>query len=106
MFSVMMASIEDEAIEAIFKIQAARPERFQGVFSSVPQELVHPEVAKFEPPQEEQVVMGEAPFGGANVASIPPKFEQKPFQASQEKIGRNDPCPCGSGKKYKKCCGK
>jgi preprotein translocase subunit SecA len=24
---------------------------------------------------------------------------------SEEKIGRNDPCPCGSGKKYKKCCG-
>ena len=24
---------------------------------------------------------------------------------SNEKIGRNDPCPCGSGKKYKKCCG-
>ena len=24
----------------------------------------------------------------------------------QKKIGRNDPCPCGSGKKYKKCCGK
>ncbi|MFQ7775029.1 MAG: SEC-C metal-binding domain-containing protein, partial [Anaerotignum faecicola] len=23
-----------------------------------------------------------------------------------EKIGRNDPCPCGSGKKYKKCCGR
>ncbi|HEX2490711.1 MAG TPA: SEC-C metal-binding domain-containing protein, partial [Blastocatellia bacterium] len=22
-----------------------------------------------------------------------------------EKVGRNDPCPCGSGKKYKKCCG-
>lgn len=27
-------------------------------------------------------------------------------QARVEKIGRNDPCPCGSGKKYKKCCGK
>jgi preprotein translocase subunit SecA len=26
--------------------------------------------------------------------------------AAHEKIGRNDPCPCGSGKKYKKCCGK
>jgi uncharacterized protein YecA (UPF0149 family) len=25
---------------------------------------------------------------------------------SGKKIGRNDPCPCGSGKKYKKCCGK
>ncbi|MBC7324722.1 MAG: SEC-C domain-containing protein, partial [Moorella sp. (in: Bacteria)] len=23
----------------------------------------------------------------------------------EQKIGRNDPCPCGSGKKYKKCCG-
>ncbi len=27
-------------------------------------------------------------------------------QAVSEKIGRNDPCPCGSGKKYKKCCGR
>jgi SEC-C motif-containing protein len=26
-------------------------------------------------------------------------------QRRVEKIGRNDPCPCGSGKKYKKCCG-
>nr|WP_053241426.1 SEC-C metal-binding domain-containing protein [Clostridium sp. DMHC 10] len=25
---------------------------------------------------------------------------------NENKIGRNDPCPCGSGKKYKKCCGK
>jgi uncharacterized protein YecA (UPF0149 family) len=32
-----------------------------------------------------------------------PKVE--PIQAAQEP-GRNDPCPCGSGKKYKKCCGK
>jgi uncharacterized protein len=28
-----------------------------------------------------------------------------PFAASAGKVGRNDPCPCGSGKKYKKCCG-
>ncbi len=26
-------------------------------------------------------------------------------RATSEKVGRNDPCPCGSGKKYKKCCG-
>ena len=31
--------------------------------------------------------------------------EKKPVQVG-EKIGRNDPCPCGSGKKYKKCCGR
>ena len=29
-----------------------------------------------------------------------------PYQRESKKIGRNDPCPCGSGKKYKKCCGK
>jgi uncharacterized protein YecA (UPF0149 family) len=29
----------------------------------------------------------------------------KPAPAKSEKIGRNVPCPCGSGKKYKKCCG-
>ncbi len=28
------------------------------------------------------------------------------FKRAEVKIGRNDPCPCGSGKKYKKCCGK
>jgi len=32
--------------------------------------------------------------------------EVKTFHREQPKIGRNDPCPCGSGKKYKKCCGK
>ena len=32
--------------------------------------------------------------------------EQKPFVRSAEKVGRNDPCPCGSGKKYKQCHGK
>jgi preprotein translocase subunit SecA len=30
----------------------------------------------------------------------------QPKQRQQKKVGRNDPCPCGSGKKYKKCCGK
>ena len=27
-------------------------------------------------------------------------------KTAAEKVGRNDPCPCGSGKKYKKCCGR
>ena len=31
---------------------------------------------------------------------------QMPYVRTNPKIGRNDPCPCGSGKKYKKCCGK
>ena len=35
---------------------------------------------------------------------FPNKIET--FRRDQPKVGRNDPCPCGSGKKYKKCCGK
>ncbi|MBP7893336.1 MAG: SEC-C domain-containing protein [Firmicutes bacterium] len=30
---------------------------------------------------------------------------RQPLRRSDKKVGRNDPCPCGSGKKYKKCCG-
>ncbi len=33
------------------------------------------------------------------------KLLNPPQPTQSEKIGRNDPCPCGSGKKYKKCCG-
>lgn len=35
-----------------------------------------------------------------------PQFGGFPFAQGNRKIGRNDPCPCGSGKKYKNCCGK
>jgi preprotein translocase subunit SecA len=38
--------------------------------------------------------------GGGNGAG-----EAKPIRRSEPKVGRNDPCPCGSGKKYKKCHG-
>jgi preprotein translocase subunit SecA len=30
---------------------------------------------------------------------------QQPVTRQEKKVGRNDPCPCGSGLKYKKCCG-
>ena len=33
-------------------------------------------------------------------------FNEEPYRRESPKVGRNDPCPCGSGKKYKKCCGK
>ena len=38
----------------------------------------------------------------------PPKVSRsgKPFVRSEAKVGRNDPCSCGSGKKFKKCCGR
>jgi len=38
-------------------------------------------------------------------AEEPGEIERKPIHRAEDKIGRNAPCPCGSGKKYKKCCG-
>ncbi len=46
------------------------------------------------------VVAGEAPRAAPTAA--PPR--PAPRTATGDKVGRNDPCPCGSGKKYKKCC--
>jgi SEC-C motif domain protein len=37
--------------------------------------------------------------------AISPQVKPKTIVRSEAKIGRNDPCPCGNGKKYKKCCG-
>jgi uncharacterized protein YecA (UPF0149 family) len=39
---------------------------------------------------------------GEDEAPLPPPVE--PIKKSNEPPGRNDPCPCGSGKKYKQCC--
>ncbi len=40
------------------------------------------------------------------IVSSSPTPPKKPFVRKESKVGRNDPCPCGSEKKYKKCCGK
>jgi len=37
-------------------------------------------------------------------AYVPPERKPMPFLREQKQVGRNDPCPCGSGKKFKKCC--
>ena len=47
----------------------------------------------------------EAPKAAEGPAEAKPVKKNVPVHAAQ-KIGRNDPCPCGSGKKYKNCCGK
>ncbi|MCX5700615.1 MAG: preprotein translocase subunit SecA [Candidatus Omnitrophica bacterium] len=97
MFSQMVAAIEEDAIEAIFKLESVHPERFKGVFSTVRQELTHPEVSGLQAPVEK--------FDAQDLSS-PQEAVVKTVKLSHPKVGRNDPCPCGSGKKYKKCCGK
>ena len=53
------------------------------------------QVQGVQPPQREQVAKPYEPNAGSPEAK----------SAKERKIGPNDPCPCGSGKKYKLCCG-
>jgi preprotein translocase subunit SecA len=55
----------------------------------------HQELPEEAKPQNQPMFFSHGDGGGAS-----------PQQRQQKKTGRNDPCPCGSGKKYKKCCGK
>ncbi len=90
MFASMIEGIETEAVEAVFKLSPKAPERFSGVFSSLSKEMVHPQAGL---PEGNAQGFREGPSPSVVKSSCP-------------KTGRNDPCPCGSGKKYKKCCGK
>jgi hypothetical protein len=53
------------------------------------------EIATLEEYQQPVFSMGRSTFG-----------KKEPFCLAKKKTGRNEPCPCGSGKKYKKCCGR
>ena len=90
MFEQMMHRIREATVEYLFKVQIA-PQ---------PVRRVQPTHMSRELEGEEQkTVTSAAP---QKVFQTAPENEPKPIG----KIGRNDPCPCGSGKKYKKCCGK
>jgi hypothetical protein len=75
---------------------------FQGGAPFVPSTLV---TAPMRPVRRDGRYTG---GGTAAVAERPqaPAARRQPFRNAQAKVGRNDPCPCGSGKKFKKCCGK
>jgi len=77
MFEAMIAAIQEETIRRIFLARV-----------QVGGTMKRERVAK---------VTGESAGGDGTVKKQPVKKTKKP--------GRNDPCPCGSGKKYKKCCG-
>ncbi len=84
LFEEMMNRIDTETVRFLFLMQPAHPE----------QEAERIERRQRRQQQELQYTAGPAQ------AEAP-----RPVRAGV-KIGRNDPCPCGSGKKYKKCCGK
>jgi preprotein translocase subunit SecA len=76
MFDAMVESIREDTIRMLLTVK----------------------LQKNEAPEREQVAQPDAPNAGAGDGS----FTDEPVRV--KKIGDNDPCPCGSGKKYKKCC--
>jgi preprotein translocase subunit SecA len=82
MFTGLISNIKEETIQKFFRVQIARPE----------------EVTRFEPVRRQPMVMSH----GAEAV----EEKSQPVKRESKKIGRNDPCPCGSGKKYKKCHGR
>ncbi len=79
MFDMMNSEIKEDTVRMILSVQPRR-------------EIKRVEVAK---------VKNEGFVGSGEPVKKKPIVHKK-----NEKVGRNDPCPCGSGKKYKKCCGR
>jgi preprotein translocase subunit SecA len=91
LFVKMVDRIEEETISLVFHgrwAQAQETRRAQGRYRAV-----KPEIMARRPIDRAQ--------GAVRVSGRSPKSK-----APMVKVGRNDPCPCGSGKKYKKCCGR
>ncbi len=93
MFEELIGKIDEGIVETIFKLQVA--ERA-------------PAPARRRPAPELQLVHQEATGmglrGGASPQEEATPAKRQPVRVG-EKVGRNDPCPCGSGKKFKKCHG-
>jgi len=94
MFDEMLDSIEDRVTDIIFKVHLEAGARARSVWNV--SATSHDEVGQFAM-AERQRAAAQAPQGEQRVKQI---------RLEQPKVGRNAPCPCGSGKKYKKCCGK
>jgi preprotein translocase subunit SecA len=86
MFQEMIGSLKETAVEQLFKVRMTQEEQ--------------PVTRVAQRAPEWQETRGGELDGAARRAPSRPE----PRAADGQKVGRNDPCPCGSGKKYKKCC--
>jgi preprotein translocase subunit SecA len=93
-FGEMMASISRNLCQKLFHIQIRREE------SEAAAQQMADKQARRRPRPTIESGGGAALAAGAQASSEP-----QPMRRAQPKVGRNDPCPCGSGKKYKKCHG-
>jgi len=93
MFGEMLENIKKDVINILSKVQVRTEQDMAPV-------------EKHEPPKQMQFSHPAAPdaLGGRKPAAEPE--EKAPFVREQKKVGRNEPCPCGSGKKFKQCHGR
>ncbi|HYE32309.1 MAG TPA: preprotein translocase subunit SecA [Methylomirabilota bacterium] len=103
MFEELMVSIKSEICHNIFR-SASSLMAFEQFLQNLPKRMQQLEVSAFGPGHS---TTANAPTGGSDVVSEVSQevSKAKPVRTGP-KVGRNDLCPCGSGKKFKSCCGK
>ena len=102
MFAEMMAETNQETLKRIFRTNIQHTDQKSADSRPIPANLKmqHAETAGMgfiPPPKGEQQGSQPQAVGGSPQSRQP--------MTAEKKVGRNDPCTCGSGKKYKKCCG-
>ena len=100
MFEEMVAAIQEDTVKYCYNVTVETRTERRAIM-----EAQGASKAEFVDDQEARVMQGQGQLPeGAQV----PERESKPETVRRDapKVGRNDPCPCGSGKKYKNCCGR
>ena len=93
-FDLMWKGIDERVVDIVYRIEQVEEEALQSTWKETA--AIHAEAAsatRAEPAEE-----------GAAAAAEPARAE--PIRNFAQRVGRNDPCPCGSGRKFKNCCGK
>jgi preprotein translocase subunit SecA len=94
-FEQMWTSIGERVTDMVFKTEQLPPGLLASTFRET--RAVHEQAPGASEIAEQQ----QAAIDGTEADGKP-----QPFRHRAKRVGRNDPCPCGSGKKYKKCCGR
>jgi preprotein translocase subunit SecA len=108
MFATLMEEIKEEIANRMFR-SATSAQSLESFISSLPQMYVHDEVhslgAGGQEPARAPQGKRSVPAGADAAMQAALGSKSGTIERDAPKVGRNDPCPCGSGKKYKKCCG-
>lgn len=103
MFLDMLAEIREDTIRQLFAIRLAAEREARGRRREGPQRLTLTRGEMLSPSLEGEMDMMQ---GGPMALPEAESGKVVTFRREGRKIGRNEPCPCGSGRKYKKCCGR